>query len=449
MNIYIGFFSRIITAIICVVYTYQMFNYMGALLEKRENKVFIIISPIIISFMFIAFSISNIPLPIVYIVIYSVINLFFLGAFKGTFDQIIFSGGNFVLHILALRGIVLSVMSLIEKLCIHCLLKNDAIYTISLAMTFLVSSIFILVFRRFYKDEKVKTLSKNKTRLRFLVITQSILNFALIVAFISFYYDLKIYWLSYYYLTNFILIMVVFYVIFNYCAETSVRMEGEIKLQVMERQLNNQLEDYYAQMRCMDSLRKFKHDCNNIILSIGNSLKSGDTKSTENLLHEIEKELKLNDDIYKQYSNNPLIQAILTKARNRISKDNIDFSAEVIFPKYYVLSDLDLCRVFSNIVDNAIEALMKLDKNQKRYIKVKGNYSNGWFTLTLENNFDGNIKVGRHNIRTSKHDKDNHGYGLEIVQDIVSKNNGVCIVDPDKDKKVFTLTLHIPYKNND
>lgn len=444
---FIYFFTRIITCIICITYVYQMFNYIGIILEKRNNKVEVIV-PLIVGGIFTGFTFSNIPIPIIYILIHIIMALFFYIVFNGGFLQIVFASGSFVFHILVLRGLVLAIIALLYGKCMYCLIRNDITYIVSLCISLLSASLFLFLFRRLYKDSKMKILSNSNRQLKFLVAAQSALNFLLLLLCFSYYYKLDVIWSSYYHLISSILIIIIYYVIFNHCAENNVRIENEIKLEVVERQLESQLEDYYSQIKYINSVKKFKHDYKNIMLSMSSILENGDIHKAKEFLYDIEKELEIYNEMYKEYSNNPLIQAILTKIGNKANEEEIDFSAEVIFPNCFVMSDLDICRVFSNIMDNAMEALMKLNKNENRFIKVQGMKRLGWFTLIEENSFNGDIIIDNYNIHTSKKDKANHGFGIHTVRDIVTKRDGIFVVKPDMDKKIFKLTIHIPYKED-
>lgn len=446
MNIYIYIFAKVVTCIFFIIYVYQMFNYMGVLLESRKNKSLIRVIPLVVSGIFTASTFTGFTIPVTYMGVYIIIIIFFYIVFKGTLLQILFASGNFIFHILVLRGAILGAMALLHKSSIYNLITNQIKYSISLSITLFFVIVVLFLFRKLYSDNKVKMLYKSKSKLRLLVITQAVLNILLLVSSISYYYKATTVWSSYYNLISCGLVVIVFYIIFNYLAETSIRIENEINLEILERQLQNQLEDYYAQMKYINNMRRFKHDYNNVMLSMGRILENGDINDAKRFLSEISSELKMYEKIYKEYSNNPLIQAILTKIGNKAIKEGIDFSAEVIFPEYIVISDLDICRVFSNIMDNAIEALMRVDKVSHRYIKIKGGLNSLWFTLVVENSFNGDIVMENNNVNTIKSDRENHGFGIQTVKDIMSKVGGIFIINPDVNEKIFTVTLHIPCK---
>ena len=83
------------------------------------------------------------------------------------------------------------------------------------------------------------------------------------------------------------------------------------------------------------------------------------------------------------------------------------------------MEDVDFCVLLSNLLDNAKEALEKVEG--MRLIEMEVKRFQEKLYLTVSNNVaDGQIDFGH----TSKEDKLHHGYGVRNIRRVVEKYNG-------------------------
>ncbi|MEG2458070.1 MAG: GHKL domain-containing protein, partial [Bacilli bacterium] len=86
---------------------------------------------------------------------------------------------------------------------------------------------------------------------------------------------------------------------------------------------------------------------------------------------------------------------------------------------------IDISSIFSNLIDNAIEACKKInDNNRERYITIKSTFINGYLVVRCENSKINKILFKDNKILTSKNDKFIHGIGIESIKSSVKKYNG-------------------------
>lgn len=105
----------------------------------------------------------------------------------------------------------------------------------------------------------------------------------------------------------------------------------------------------------------------------------------------------------------------------------------------------DICTIFGNALDNAIEYAIMLPDAEKRLIHVVVSSRKKFVFIQVSNYCEENIKIlaGQLPI-TTKTDKKNHGYGLKSIQYSVEKYRGSMSVDIKK--KWFELSIVIPYR---
>lgn len=97
------------------------------------------------------------------------------------------------------------------------------------------------------------------------------------------------------------------------------------------------------------------------------------------------------------------------------------------------LTSEELCSLFGNILDNAIEACRGVAE-EKRYINIKTSRVSSMLNICVENSYDEQSKRPE---RTGE-----HGFGLPRIRSIAEKHNGVCTID--KDGQVFRTDILLP-----
>ena len=106
------------------------------------------------------------------------------------------------------------------------------------------------------------------------------------------------------------------------------------------------------------------------------------------------------------------------------------------------LKQSDVYFLLMNIIDNAIEAVSNLEKEEQKVITLVISKKRGAAVIEQTNYFDGKIKINKDgSIKTTKKEGKFHGYGTKSIAYIVKKYNGT--IDYQFDKNIFTLTIVI------
>lgn len=108
---------------------------------------------------------------------------------------------------------------------------------------------------------------------------------------------------------------------------------------------------------------------------------------------------------------------------------------------------VDVYALFGNAMDNAMEAVLKLDDPRQRYIGIRVANQSGMLMIRIENRYKVGPVYKNGVIQTSKKDKDYHGYGIRSMEMITEKYQGsmsvnvggelfcVCILLPPGERK--------------
>jgi sensor histidine kinase regulating citrate/malate metabolism len=89
----------------------------------------------------------------------------------------------------------------------------------------------------------------------------------------------------------------------------------------------------------------------------------------------------------------------------------------VELPKIINISDTDLCIIFGNCIENAIEACRRI--KSEKFIKIKSKTINKILSITIDNSFDGSIKKAAGNYLSLK--REGEGIGISSVKSVVRK----------------------------
>lgn len=180
-------------------------------------------------------------------------------------------------------------------------------------------------------------------------------------------------------------------------------------------------EDYYKKIiDNYSNIRKFKHDIKGH-LAVVNELINSKNYDEANVYIGNMSEAITGKDIYS--TNNIYISSILNSFDQSFIDNKIEFDLS-----YYIISDLkmnsmDICSLFYNLILNAVEANLKIE--DKRFIKLYiANIKNNVLIKIVnpvDENF--NLDIIKEN-KTTKEDKENHGFGLITINNIISKYNG-------------------------
>lgn len=164
---------------------------------------------------------------------------------------------------------------------------------------------------------------------------------------------------------------------------------------------------------------KFRHDFNNHMLVIKGMFEKGQFDRANDY---IEKLSEATGGLKKTYVTGHEILDMILKSKAAVMEEaGIEFTMEGNLTALDFMEDVDACILFSNIIDNAIEANLKVAQSgeTKRYIKLSSKTVNRMIYIQLSNpcGEDKEVKINKTN-------GDVHGIGLFNVKEIVEKYEG-------------------------
>ncbi len=237
-------------------------------------------------------------------------------------------------------------------------------------------------------------------------------------------------------------ILLIINIILIFIFINSIKSEKEkAKLEFANEKLDMQYKYYSMVKESQEKMKKVYHDMNNHMENI-KALKNS-SEDVNKYIDNIEDEVKNSKNIYN--SGNVLLDIILHEKSEDCMINNIDFNVAIDFSKCKFIERIDISSIFSNLIDNAIEACNKIDGNEiKKYITIKSTLIKGHYVVRCENSKINAIVTKDNKIFTSKKDKFLHGIGIESIKSSIKKYNGELKIKDSEHK--FIATIHIPVK---
>ena len=119
----------------------------------------------------------------------------------------------------------------------------------------------------------------------------------------------------------------------------------------------------------------------------------------------------------------------------------IHVNAKATVPAQLKISEIDLCVIIGNLLDNAVEACLKQECPEDRFIRVYIGLLKDQLYLSISNSAGGAVKKsGR--LYLSTKDSDSHGFGLLRVDRIVEKYAGY--LNRQNEEGVFATEIMLP-----
>ena len=187
--------------------------------------------------------------------------------------------------------------------------------------------------------------------------------------------------------------------------------------------------------------RAWRHDYHNHIQTMKSYLAMGQIEELDAYLNELDQDLTAIDTVVK--TGNVMIDAILNSKISLAKQRGIAVDAKAIVPKELgtSISEVDLSLIIGNLMDNAMEACMRVDDPGQRFIRVYIDIMKGELYIYVMNAASGTLKrIGK--IYETLKDSRHHGFGLMRIDKAVERCHGY--LERADEEGVFATEVLLP-----
>lgn len=238
--------------------------------------------------------------------------------------------------------------------------------------------------------------------------------------------------MNFYYLLLLIFIIVFLTVIITYLITKHIDEKWIFNFQdsVLKKQ-RDEVENVY------NTMRGWRHDYHNHMQTIKAYLSMNQLSELNQYLDHLEEDLDSIDIAIK--TGNTSLNAILSSKVSIAEKNNIPVNCKANLPQSLKVSDVHLCTIIGNLLDNAIEACQKAEP-QKRFIRIYIGIFKEQLYISVSNSTKQMERRKISELITGK--KGEHGFGLKRIDKIVDLYNGY--LNRKNEPGVFATEILLP-----
>ena len=186
------------------------------------------------------------------------------------------------------------------------------------------------------------------------------------------------------------------------------------------------------------TMRGWRHDYHNHMQKIKAHLALNQLEEVKVYLDQLEKDLDGIDVVYK--TGNVSVDAILNSKLSVAKKQEIEINCKAKVPKQLTVSDIDLCVILGNLIDNGVESCEKLKEGERRFLRIYIGIFKEQLYLSVTNATNEVIRKLDKDFISNK--RGNHGHGLKRIDNIVEKYDG--FINRKNEPGAFATEIMLP-----
>lgn len=214
--------------------------------------------------------------------------------------------------------------------------------------------------------------------------------------------------------------------------DSEERRLQQLKLQMLES-------NYQSLMQVYEEKAILLHDVKNHIQMVREMIEQDEKQEVLTYLDTMS--VKLLRNKHRDLTNHKLLNLILNMKFHEAEAAGISVEYEFDDMSQLQLKPMEICALFTNLLDNAIEANEKL-AGVPRYLHVSCLRKNNMLLLNISNPVGENMKIVDGKLpNTTKEDKQSHGFGMRSVRQILEAYEGHMRIDVEMGEFLFTAYL--------
>lgn len=208
-------------------------------------------------------------------------------------------------------------------------------------------------------------------------------------------------------------------------------------------QYHAQIAFYQMQEEQYRQSERLRHDLKNHVLALSGLWEDREWERLGNYLKSMENSAELG--AYEEATGSRVVDGLLYQKRKMAQKKQISWEESVKIPKSCNIDEFDLCVLFGNLLDNAVEACEKSEHGKKRrdskpFIRVHAGAAKKCLLMEVANSTAAAERS--ESGYTEKINLPEYGIGLLNVEDVVRRYNGAMNIEINSG--VFVISVLLP-----
>jgi sensor histidine kinase regulating citrate/malate metabolism len=232
----------------------------------------------------------------------------------------------------------------------------------------------------------------------------------------------------------FIMVFSVYFLFLRFFKQT----REQLILQNEQNLLKNQMAAAQLYFQSLEESQKktilYRHDMRHHLNLINSYLIDNNKDSAQRYIAEVER--TIDTAVVEKYCTNYTVNLILYSYLMHAKKEYIEVKTQIDLPEQNIVSDMDLCVIFGNAIENAINACKGILNVNDRFLKIVCKTKQDKLFIQITNSYEGKVEFAD-DIPIST--KENHGLGTKSIAAIAQKYGGVYSFTAEEG--VFTTSI--------
>lgn len=233
---------------------------------------------------------------------------------------------------------------------------------------------------------------------------------------------------------NFILMLAAYFLIFRFFKQAREQLTLQNEQNLLQMQVAAARMHLEELKESQEKTIIYRHDMRHHLKLINGYLEDRNMDAALKYIASVEENIE--SSVVEKYCSNYSVNLILYYYLSMAKKEEINVDTHIELSDENTATDMDLCVIFANAIENAINACKRITDKNQRNIKIVCKSKNTQLFIQIVNSYNG-IVIFDGDMPVSE--EENHGLGTKSIAAVVKKYSGVySFTAQDKD---FTVNI--------
>ncbi len=218
----------------------------------------------------------------------------------------------------------------------------------------------------------------------------------------------------------FILTLAAYFLIMRYFRQTREQLTLQIEQNLLKTQVTAAQVQLEALQESQEKTIIYRHDMRHHLHLINAYLADNNQPAAQKYITEVEKTIE--SAVVEKYCSNYTVNLILYSYIAKAKNEQIIVETQIDLPEKNAVSDMDLCIIFANAIENAVNACKRIPSADDKTLKIVCKTKSDKLFIQITNSYTGTVMfVDDMPVSRSK----NHGFGTKSIAAVAHKYDGV------------------------
>lgn len=235
-------------------------------------------------------------------------------------------------------------------------------------------------------------------------------------------------------------LLIINYTIFYLFSKLIENFHIQTKYKLLEQQIEYQKSHYKDLAISNKEIRSLRHDIKNHLQCLNELIITNKNEEALKYIKSFGDIMTVNNRVIN--TGNSVLDSILNVKLMVINEKKIKFDYTIEIPNTINIDLVDICVLFGNSLDNAIEACDRVGDNDEKKITMVIAYRDNSLVYSITNTTNGKLNRRGKFFLSSKADYKEHGLGLANIDRTVKKYNGILEIEHENTNFHLSAVLY-------